>query len=135
VRSRIMQIFIIPAIVMVGALLHAQYGPPGGPYRPESVSALIGRVHEDLNRGYAVWHLRNSDRDRLTHAEHQLRSFAHDWSRGKFDKGDLDESIAAIQHVLDNNQLKGRERDALWSDVESLRGMPEAYDRHEIGYR
>ena len=75
-----------------------------------------------------------SDRD-LTLAEHQLRNFAQDWSRGKFDKGDLDESIAAIQHVLDNNHLAGRERDALWGDVENLRRMREAYDRHEIGRR
>jgi hypothetical protein len=35
--------------------------------------------------------------------------------------------------VLDNNRLTGRERDALWSDVEQLRRMREAYDRHEIG--
>jgi hypothetical protein len=128
----------IPTILFLataGPLLQAQFGPPNGLYRPEAVSALIDRVHGDLNRGYEVWHLRGSDRGRLTHAEHQLRNFAQDWSRGKFDKDDLDESIAAIQHVLDNNHLTGRERDALWGDVENLRRMREAYDRHEIGRR
>jgi len=61
--------FAFFAIAAAG-LLHAQFGPREL-YRPESVSALIDRVHEDLNHGYQVWHLRNSDRDRLTHAEHQ----------------------------------------------------------------
>jgi hypothetical protein len=120
------------AILASGLMLRAQFGPREL-YRPEAVSALVDRVHEDLNRGYEVWHLRNGDRDRLTHAEHQLRNFSRDWSRGKFDKDDLDQSIAAVQHVLDNNRLNGRERDALWSDVEQLRRMREAYDRHEIG--
>lgn len=112
----------------------AQYGPEGR-YHPDRVSELIQRVHEDLNRGYEVWHLRGGDRDRLTHAEHQLRDFARHWRRGKFDKGNLDSAISAVQHVLDNNRLSGRERDALWSDVGELRRMREAYDRHEIGYR
>ena len=134
-KEKILRILTIGALITAGSLLQAQFGPPDGRYRPEAVSALIDRVHEDLNRGYAVWHLRDSDRDRLTHAEHQLRDFARDWNHGKFDKGDLDESIASIQHVLDNNHLNGRERDALWSDVENLRRMREAYDRHEIGHR
>jgi hypothetical protein len=120
--------------VTLATMAQAQYGRDER-YRPDSVSALIDRVHEDLNRGYAAWHLSDGDRDRLTHAEHQLRDFAKKWQRGKFDKGELDESIAAVQHVLDNNHLSGRERDALWSDVEELRRMREAYDRHEIGYR
>ena len=131
-----MRLKILPlaflAIASGGLMLRAQFGPREL-YRPEAVSALVDRVHEDLNRGYEVWHLRNSDRDRLTHAEHQLRNFARDWSRGRFDKDDLDQSIAAVQHVLDNNRLNGRERDALWNDVEQLRRMREAYDRHEIG--
>jgi len=134
VKHKLFPIVAFFTLTAPAALLHAQYGPPNGPYRPESVSALVDRVHEDLNRGYDVWHLRGSDRDRLTHAERQLRDFSHDWSHGKFDKGDLDQSISAIQHVLDNNHLTGSERDALWNDVESLRHMREAYDRHEIGY-
>lgn len=124
--------FAILAIAASGLMLHAQFGPREL-YRPEAVSALVDRVHEDLNHGYEVWHLRNSDRDRLTHAEHQLRDFARAWNRGKFSKDELDEAIGAVQHVLDNNRMTGRERDALWSDVEQLRRMREAYDRHEIG--
>jgi hypothetical protein len=119
-------------LVSLAGAVQTQFGPEGR-YRPEKVSALIDRVHEDLNRGYAVWHLRKSDRERLTHAEHQLRDFANHWQHGKFDQGNLDRSIRDVQKVLDDNHLSGRERDALWNDIEELRRMREAYDRHEIG--
>jgi hypothetical protein len=111
----------------------AQYGPSGGPYQPDSVSSLVEKVHADLNRGYDQWHLSKGDRERLNKAEKQLREFASDWHRGKFDKGNLDDAIAAVQHVLDNNHLSGEARDALGQDVEQLRNMREAYNRHEIG--
>lgn len=113
----------------------AQFGPPHGRYRPEAVSALIDRVHEDLDRGYAVWHLKHGDRERLAHAERQLRDFSKHWEHGKFDQGNLDHAISAVQHVLNDNRLRGGERDALFNDVEELRRMREAYNRREIGYR
>ena len=103
-------------------------------YEPNSVSGLIERVHEDLNRGYQTWHFSSGDRKRLNDAEHNLRDFAKKWERGRFDKGELDEAIGSVQHVLDRNHLQGRERAALDADVNQLRAMREAYDRHEIGY-
>ena len=121
------------AFVAIGTLARAQYGPPGGPYQPNSVNALVDRVHADLNRGYGEWRISHNDRNRLNDAEKRLRSFARDWQHGRFDKDDLDDSISAVQHVLDNNHLSGAARDALWDDVQSLRRMREAYDRHEIG--
>lgn len=127
-----MKLFAVLTIAF-GTLAQAQYGPANGPYRPDVVSGLVERVHVDLNHGYGVWNLPHGDRDRLTHAEHQLRDFSAHWRNGRFDKGALDDSIGAVQHVLDNNHLAGRERDELWRDVEQLRGMRAAYDRHEIG--
>ena len=123
------------ALVALSGLASAQFGREEERYRPNAVSALVDRVHGDLDRGYRVWHLSHDDQDRLTHAEHQLRDFANRWNRGKFDKDKLDDSISAVQHVINNNHLAGRERDELWGDVEQLRQMREAYDRHEIGYR
>jgi hypothetical protein len=119
-------------LVSLAASGQAQYGPEGR-YRPEAVAAIIDRVHEDLNRGYAVWHLRHGDRERLTHTERQLRDFANHWEHGKFDRGNLDAAIRDIGKVVDENRLSGRERDALWNDVGELRRMREAYERHEIG--
>lgn len=121
------------ALVSFGTVASAQYGPRGGPYQPDQVDALVDRVHIDLDHGYEHWHINGGDRNRLNNAEKRLRSFAHDWEHAKFDKGDLNDSSGAIQRVLDNNRLAGPERDALSNDVEALRHMLEAYDRHEIG--
>jgi hypothetical protein len=109
----------------------AQFGGPR--YDPDSVSALVDRVHVDLDHAYAAWHFSNGDRKRLNDAEKQLRDFARKWRRNHFDKGELDEAISSIQHVLDNNHLTGQARDALSDDVNQMRQMREAYDRHEIG--
>ena len=119
-------------LVTLAATGQAQFGPEGR-YRPEAVAAIIDRAHEDLTRGYAVWRLRKGDRERLTHAERQLRDFANHWQHGKFDRGNLEGAIGDVQKVMDENHLSGRERDALWNDIEELRRMREAYDRHEIG--
>jgi len=121
------------ALFMSCGVLSAQYGPANGPYQPDSVTSLVNRVHEDLNRGYGEWKISKGDRERLNSAAKQLREFERDWRHGKFDKGDLDDAISAVQHVLDNNHLTGAARDALWNDVEQLRQMREAYNRHEIG--
>ena len=127
-------------LLLFGALLanfgiaaQAQYGPPGGPYRPDRVSALVEKVHVDLNRGYNQWNLSKADQKRLNRAGELLSEFSRDWYQAKFNRGALDAAIASVQHVLDKNHLYGRERDALWNDVERLRQMRLAYDRHEIG--
>jgi hypothetical protein len=132
--QRILRVWMLGgALLGLGAPAIAQFGPESGPYQPDRVSALVDKVHTDLNQGYDRWHLSNGDRDRLNKAEKKLRAFAADWRHEKFDKGDLDDSISTIQHVLDNNHLSGAERDALSGDVDQLRNMREAYDRHEIG--
>ena len=129
----------LPVVLLAGFLTTFATTAPAqerrwGSYAPDRVSALIDRVHEDLNRGYGSgWHFNKHDRNRLNDAEHELRDFAERWGRGKFDKGELDDAIASIQHVVNNNHMSGRERDELWRDLGALRRMREAYDRHEIG--
>jgi hypothetical protein len=124
---------ITGALVIFGTLANAQYGREGR-YEPRSVSALVDQVHADLNRSYEGWRFTNGDRKRLDHAEHELRDFAKKWYRGRFDRDELDEAIGSIQHVVDNNHMDPRDRDALYDDLAQLRGMREAYNRHNIGY-
>ena len=119
--------------VGISTIASAQYGPPESPYRPAKVDALIDQVHNDLNQGYDHWKLNNGDRERLNKAEAKLRSFGKDWEHGKFDKGDLDDSMGTIQKVLNENHLSGAQRGSLSNDVDQLRHMREAYERHEIG--
>jgi hypothetical protein len=122
---------IAAAILACMPLAQAQFGPENR-FSPDQVSVMIDRVHEDLNHAYGEWHFSDADRDRLNKAERQLREFAQKWSNAKFDKGELDDAIGSIQHVLDNNRMPVESRDALSSDVARLRQMREAYDRHEI---
>jgi hypothetical protein len=130
---------VITATAVAGVFLafppaaRAQFGPENR-YSPTEVSALVDRVHQDLNHAYGVRKFSDSDRDRLNKAEKELREFAQKWTQAKFDKDDLDDAIGAIQHVLDDNhKLPTDARDSLSDDVARLRRMREAYDRHEIG--
>ena len=129
------QLLIAGAMLACVPGLKAQHGPPpeGRDFSARWVSRLIDHVHEDLNQAYSSWRFSSGDRKNLDHAEHQLRDFAVKWERGRFDKGELDEAIAAVQHVVDNNHMPQENREALIDDLGRLRGMREAYDRHEIG--
>src|ERR1700689_3011986 len=82
-----------------GSMAYAQFDG-GPPYDAHSVTALVDRVHTDLDHAYGVWHFSNDDRDRLNHAEKELREFAQTWDKGKFEVGRLDDEIGSIQHVL-----------------------------------
>ena len=125
--------FILTAATLLAAatLANAQFDS-GVKYDAGSVSALVDRVHSDLDHAYGQWHFSRGDRDRLNHAEKELREFAQTWQNGKFDKGELDGAIGKVQHVLDSNKMPQRERDVLSEDLSQLRKMREAYDRHEI---
>lgn len=142
---RLLILGIAVGAVSLGTLAHAQRYEPGydrgydrgynrGAYSPDWVSSVIGRVHADLNRSYGGWRFSHGDRKRLDHAEHELRDFARQWNRGRFDKGELDDAIGSIQHVVDNNHMPERDRRALWDDLGQLRQMREAYNRRELGY-
>jgi len=118
------------ALPIFAGLAYGQFEKPE--YAPSAVNALVDQVHSDLDRAYSTRHLSGGDRDRLNNAEKQLREFARKWDHHNFDKGELDDAIGSIQHVLDNNKLDGRDRDAINDDITRLRNMREAYDRHEI---
>ncbi len=144
-------LLLMSAFTAVSAFAQPQYGAPpdpryGGPpngrygqnnvYAPDGVSGLIRRVHADLNQAYnGGWRFDKRDRGRLDNAEKQLRDFARKWRRGNFDKGELDDAIESIQHVLNHNDMPPRDRANLDRDVNELRGMREAYNRGEIGRR
>ena len=131
--SRFFTIASIAGVLFAcGPVAHAQF--EGGPrYDAHSVSALVDRVHTDLDHAYRARHFSNDDRERLNHAEKELREFAQTWDKGKFDVGRLDDAISSIQHVLDDNKLPESDRSAISDDVTQLRRMREAYKNHDIG--
>jgi len=128
---RLLNTFLLCALCVLGTYAQDQFGPEPK-YDPSSVTALVDRVHTDLDHAYTRFHFSSGDRDRLNNAEKQLREFAKKWEGGRFDKGQLDQAIGSIQHVLDENKLGAEDRDALSGDISQLRKMREAHDRHEI---
>jgi hypothetical protein len=128
------RLFVTAAMLCAAATLSfGQFGQ-GPRYTPSDVTGLVSQVHTDLDQAYGGYHFTGNDRDRLNHAEKELRDFAQKWNTGNFDKGELDDAVSSIQHVFDNNHLgDGPERTALSTDLSQLRKMREAYDRHEIG--
>lgn len=124
--------FLAGTLLICVTLVHAQFDD-GARYDGHSVSTLVDRVHGDLDHAYRLKHFSNDDRERLNHAEKELREFAQTWDKGKFDVGRLDDAIGRIQHVLDNNKLPEETRLPISDDVTQLHRMREAYKRHEIG--
>jgi ribosomal 50S subunit-associated protein YjgA (DUF615 family) len=123
---------LMAATLLAGAgLLSAQFEAEPK-YDASAVSALVDRVHQDLDHAYSVFHFSSGDRDRLNRAEKDLREFSQKWEHGKFDKGQLNGAIDSIQKVLDNNKLPAEQREAISGDVTQLRRMREAYERHEV---
>jgi hypothetical protein len=128
--SRFFVIALALMLLAYGPVAHAQFEGPR--YDAQSVSALVDRVHTDLDHAYGVWHFSTDDRGHLNHAEKELREFAQTWDKGKFDVGRLDNAIGSIQHVLDSNKLPEVDRTAISDDVTQLHRMREAYKNHDI---
>ena len=123
--------FVTVMLLAYGPVAHAQF-EDGPRYDAHSVSALVDRVHTDLDHAYGVWHFSKDDREHLNRAEKELREFSQTWDKGKFDVGRLDNAIGSIQHVLDSNKLPEGDRTAISDDVTQLHRMREAYKNHDI---
>ena len=122
---------VVGTLLAYSPVAHAQFD--GGPrYDGRSVTAQVDRVHTDLDNAYRMRHFSNDDRERLNHAEKELREFSQTWDKGKFDVGRLDDAIGSIQHVLDNNKLPENDRAAISEDVTQLHRMRDAYKNHAI---
>ena len=123
--------FAAATFLIGSAMLHAQFDPEPR-YDAATVDALVDRVQADLNHAYDMRRFSDADRDRLNHSEKELREFAAKWDHGKFDKGQLNGAIDAVQRVLDKNRMHPGDRDAISDDLLQLRRMKDAYEHHEI---
>lgn len=98
--------------------------------------ALFDQVQADLNRAATFGYLRGGQRRNLANASRDLAEFEGRWSRGRFDRHELDEAIGRIQHVIDHSGLNYRDRSALLDDVGRMRQF-RAYQSggYNPGYR
>jgi hypothetical protein len=81
---------------------------------------IFSRVRQDLDY-VSRYSFRGDDRYRLAGTYRQLDSLQHDYASGRWDRRDLSDVIQSLEHVLDDNRLAPRDRDALRDDVGRLR--------------
>ena len=138
-------------MLLCGIAAQAQYYPgqryPGrddgygnGGYRGGDRSyALFDRVRVDLDRAAANSYMSGGDRRRVQKARQDLADFQNRWSRGKFDRHELDEAIGRVQGVVNISRLSYRDRAALQDDLYRMREFRayqgQSNDRYGDGYR
>ena len=90
---------------------------------------IINHVNEDLRRAAddARQGSKGKDeRDRVDKAQHRLSELDQRLSKGKFDKGKLDDLISSVRDVAEHNTLAPPTRDALKADIGDLERLRSA---------
>jgi hypothetical protein len=92
-------------------------------YRNESGygGSPVERAMYDLNQVSSYGYRDRGDMRRVNKAREELREFQNKWARGRFDKGELDDAIGAIQHVVNSNWISPRDASMLQEDLYRLR--------------
>lgn len=92
---------------------------------------LFDRVRADLDRVQAdTFH--GSDQYRLARAKEELNEMQTAFNERRYDAREMQDVMAAMNRVLSDNRLSGRDRDMLQDDLARLR---EFRDRHERDFR
>jgi two-component SAPR family response regulator len=124
------------SLLLAGFAVHAQdYDrgryPDNDRYRDDRGynrgGSLIEQVQGDLSYAQSAVYSR-SERKRLDNARKELWEFQRAWSAGRFNHHELNDSIAAIQKVVDHRGLDERARSVLWNDLERLREFRAQYE-------
>jgi len=118
----------IAGLLAVGASAQPQYypGPPPanrysdrGPYygRDErNPGDLFNRLRSDIERAEGNSNWNGGDRRRFNKVREELGEFRRSGNRHE-----LNDTISALQHVVDSNHLVYRDRDILAQDLYQLR--------------
>jgi hypothetical protein len=93
---------------------------------PNNRGGLIEQVRSDLRYAQSSVYSRGEAK-RLDKAREELGEFERKWNAGRFDRHELDDSISALQKVVDHNGLDERGRSILWNDVQRLRDFRAQY--------
>jgi len=90
---------------------------------------IINHVNEDLRRAADDARQGNKgkdERDRVDKAQHRLSDLDQRLSKGKFDKGKLDDLISSVRDVAEHHTLAPPTRDALRADITDLERLRSA---------
>lgn len=102
--------------------------------------SLFDRVQHHLDRSASNPYLSSGTRHRVDKARREVWDFQRRWNEGRFDKGQLDDAIGSVQHVVDSDSLDYRDRRVLQDDLmrmrefRSSRGYSGGYRGYDGGY-
>ena len=92
---------------------------------------MFERVRDDLDHVQSVTFPFSADQYRLNRVKQELNELQAKLAENRYDQPELDDVISAMQRVVSDNHLSGRDRDLLNDDLNRLR----AFREHHDGYR
>lgn len=107
--------------VSVNAASNSGYQDYRGPAMSYDLRGLIDRTQSDLRAAADLERAKEDQRKRYSDAQGHLSTFDRKFTKGKFDKGELNKAIDKIKQILDKNVLQASTRDALMRDITDLR--------------
>jgi hypothetical protein len=88
---------------------------------------LFWQVRDDLDRVQATTFPDGRDRKRLDHTRHELNELQDKFSRGRYDRGELNDVIGALSRVVGDNRMSLRDREVLNDDLQRLYAFRERH--------
>ena len=82
---------------------------------------LFDRVRADLDRAESHSYSSGGDRRRFNRVREELGEFQGKLANGRYDRHELDDTIDALKHVVNDSRLDYRDRDVLQDDLFQLR--------------
>jgi ABC-type transporter Mla subunit MlaD len=92
---------------------------------------MFERVRDDLDHVQSVTFPFSADQYRLNKVKQELNELQAKLAENRYDQPELDDVISAMQRVVSDNHLSGRDRELLNDDLNRLR----AFREHHDGYR
>jgi hypothetical protein len=90
---------------------------------------FFDRVRGDVEYVQSVTFPRGGDEFRLERVKQELNELQSKLAAGRYDERELDDVIAAMQRVLQDNRLARRDRDLLSDDLNRMRDFRARHDR------
>jgi hypothetical protein len=94
---------------------------------------LFERVRQDIDHVQSATPIFSGDQFRLSRTKQELNELQNGAASGRFDDRDLDDVINALQRVVADNRLSGRDREMLSDDLNRLREYREHRERYYRG--
>jgi hypothetical protein len=107
----------LPAMAQYGDPYYRQPAPAPAP----APDGLFDRVQRDLDRTAANPYLKPGARGHLDHARQEVWRFQQRWASGRFDMGDLDGAIKAVNKVVNADSVDYHDRQTLQNDLFRMR--------------